>query len=60
MDVTAPITVGIEVVKRAFFIVVGFFLAKVALSYIGKAVPQVAGLGNWGVLALGVICGGMT
>jgi len=52
--------VGLEVIKRAFFIVTGYFLAKLGVGFLGKAVPQIASFGNFGVLALAIVGAGMT
>jgi hypothetical protein len=48
-------TVVKDVAIDAFFIVAGYFVAKVVVGFLGKMVPQLAGLGNWAILGLGVL-----
>lgn len=55
MDISAPLTVGVEVIKRAFFVVVGYFAAKLGISYLSKGFPAMAGFGNAGVLGVGLV-----
>jgi hypothetical protein len=45
---------GLHVVKTAFFIVVGYMLAKVIVGFVSKAVPQVAAFANLAVLLIGI------
>lgn len=54
MVVGSVMTVGVELVSRAFFLVTGYFLARLAMGAIGNAFPQVAGLGNFGIVLFGI------
>uniref|UniRef100_A0A6M3IGF5 Uncharacterized protein n=1 Tax=viral metagenome TaxID=1070528 RepID=A0A6M3IGF5_9ZZZZ len=54
-SLTGLADVSLEVFKRAFLIVTGYFIAKFSLGMIGKAVPMVGGYGNYGILALGLV-----
>jgi hypothetical protein len=60
MAISAMLPLAVEVVKKAFFIVVGYFLAKTAMGFVSGAVPQFAGLGNFGIILLGVGLATMT
>ncbi len=46
---------AVDVANKAFFIVAGYFVAKVVVGVLARSIPQLGAFANWSILALGIL-----